>query len=230
MNVQDVIEEIQEKSPNFLSVTSILRKITNVRDNLIRNYGPAQQQSDVIVSTLDLLEGVSEYPLPCPPGNVVDVDVKGLWYGLYGGYSCDSSDNWVQPMTYNTGTVTDDTPTASTADCWFRMPYRQFDEKYYGPYYYFLSGTIGLVPKPSKDVVRGLKIFHIPVLQPLTVEGLNGPTGLDPNFDMVLVYGALKDIVSGAQAAEFAEKYKQWEYDYKTASSGWERYVVHERW
>ncbi|MFB0847339.1 phage adaptor protein [Paenibacillus oleatilyticus] len=231
MNVQDVVEEIQEKSQNFLSVPSILRKITNVRDNLIRNYGPAQQQSNPIVTELDLLKDVAQYPLPCPPGNIVDVEVRGLWYGLCGGYYYDCQPNWVQPVTYNTGTISNEVSTVvDVPNCWFRMPYRQFDEHYYGPYYYFLSGTIGLVPKPCQDVQRGLKIFHIPVLAQLTVENLNGPTGFDPHFDMVLVYGVLKEIVSGPQSSEYAEKYQKWVYDYQTANSGWERYVVNERW
>jgi len=234
MILRDVVEEITERmnwaNPDYaLSMQSILRKITQVRDDLIRNYGGAQRQSEPIVTQYDLIKDKSQYPLPCPPGNVVDVDVKGLWYGYYYGYFCECQENWQQPMTYNTGTPTDDMPT-DDKKCWFRMPYRQFDEHYFGPYYYFLSGTIGLMPKPCQDVPGGLKIFHIPVLAPLTVEDLNGPTGFDPNYDMVLVFGVLKDVVTGAQAAEFNEKYKQWVYEYKTANSGWERYVVHERW
>jgi len=234
MIVQDVVEEIIEKlnwsNPNHgMSIHSILRKITQVRDDIIRNSGGAQRQSEAVVTQLDLLQGQAQYPLPCPPGNVVEVTVKGLWIGYYYGYYCDCNDNWTQPQTYNTGTVTDTMP--STDDkCWFRMPYRQFDEHYYGPYYYFLSGTIGLVPKPCQDVPGGLKIFHVPVLQPLTVEGLNGPTGFDPNYDMVLVYGVLKESLSGQIGAEYTEKYNLWLSDYQRANSGWERYIVHERW
>lgn len=230
--VEEIIEKLNWTNPNHgLSVPSILRKITQVRDDLIRNYGPAQQQSDAVVTTIDLLKDQAQYPLPCPPGNVVNVDVKGLWHGLYYGYGpCDCEDNWVQPQTYNTGTETDTTPSTSSDKCWFRMPYRQFDERYFGPYYYFLSGTIGLVPKPCQDVSQGLKIFHIPVLVPLSVDSLDGPTGFDPNYDMVLVYGVLKEATTGAQSAEFAQKYTQWLNDYTTANSGWERYVVNERW
>ena len=230
--MQDVVDEIIEKTPdNMLSVPSILRKITQIRDNLIRNYGASQRETETIVSSLDLISGQSQYPLPCPQGNVVDVDVKGLWVGLYEGYLCgDCSDEWTQPMTYNTGTSTDDTPSLTTANCWFRLPYRQFDEYYNGPYYYFLSGTIGLVPTPCKDVIQGLKIFHTPVLLPLTVESMNGPTGFDPNYDMVLVYGVLKDATRGPDAAEYTEKYKQWEYEYKLANSGYSRLIINDRW
>jgi len=229
MIVQEVMEEIIEKlnwaNPNHgLSVPSILRKITQVRDDIIRNYGGAQRQSEAVVTQLDLLQDQSQYPIPCPPGNVVDVTVKGLWNG----YECDCGDKWTQPLTYNTGT-TDQIP-STTSDCWFRMPYRQFDEHYGGPYYYFISGTIGLVPKPSQDIPGGLKIFHVPVLQPLTVEALNGPTDFDPNFDMVLVYGVLKEALTGQASEEYTQKYNMWLSDYKRANSGWERYIVHERW
>lgn len=235
MIVSEVVEEITEKlnwaNPNYgLSMNSILRKITQVRDDLIRNYGPAQRQSEPILTQYDLLQGQSEYPLPCPPGNVIDVDVKGLWRGAYEGYYCGCDDGWVEPMTYNTGTITSEIPMTNASDCWFRLPLKQFDMKYCGPYYYFLSGTIGLIPMPCNDVTGGLKIFHIPVLSALTVDSLNGPTGFDPNFDMVLVYGVLRDALSGPQAVENNEKYQQWLYDYKAANSGWERYVVNERW
>lgn len=224
MLVKDVVEEIIEKLPsNTVSIQSILRKITNVRDTLIRNYGPAQRQSDAIVSELDLLQGIGEYPLPCPPGNVVDVEILGTRNGPYS--SCENSGGWTRPPVYPIKSE----PTIIN-DCWFRLPYRQFDERYNGPYYYFLSGTIGIHPKSCESIPRGIKIFHIPVVSSLSVGDMNGPTGFDPNFDMVLVYGVLKDMVSGPQSSEYEEKYKQWLYDYQTANSGWERYVVDERW
>lgn len=233
MNVQDVVDEIIEKlnwtNPNHgLSVESIIRKITQVRDDLIRNYGPAQQQSEVTVTQFDLVQDLAQYPLPCPAGNVIEVEVKGLWSGYYYGFACGGEDNWQQPMTYNTGSPTD--AMTDSKDCWFRMPHKQFDEHYFGPYYYFLSGTIGLVPKPHKDVVGGLKIFHIPVLSKLSVDAMQGPTGFDPNFDMVLVYGVLKDATTGSQSAELTAKYREWLNDYQQANSGYERYTVHGRW
>jgi hypothetical protein len=232
MLLQEVVDEIIEKTPdNMLSIPSILRKITQVRDNLIRNFTPAQQQSDVIVTTLDLQKDVSQYPLPCPPGSVIDVDVKGLWNGYYYGWFIGgSSDQWVQPETYNFNSSTSDTPDTSTADAWFRLPYKSFDERYRGPFYYMLSGTIGVVPTPYQDVSQGLKIFHIPVLSALTVDGLNGPTGFDPNYDMVLVYGVLKDATRGADAAEYTQKYNDWVAQYQQANSGFERYTVKSKW
>ena len=232
MLLQEVVEEIIEKTPdNKLSIPSILRKVTQVRDGIIRNYGPGQRQSDVIVSTMDLVEGVVQYPLPCPPGSVIDVDVKGLWNGYYYGYfSGSSGTQWEQPQTYNTGTSTSDTPDPSTTDSWYRLEYKQFDERYRGPFYYFVSGTIGVVPTPQTTVTGGLKIFHVPVLTPLTVDGLNGPTGFDPNFDMVLVYGVLKDATRGNDALEYANKYNDWLLQYQQANNGFERYVVKSKW
>lgn len=230
MNLQDVLEEIIEKLPNnTLSVPSIIRKITQVRDDLIRNYGPAQQQSEAVLTTFDLKDGVSQYPIPCPPGNVVDVDVKiGPWWGSFawGYWGCNCADQWVQPEVY----FRPQPEQTTDSDCWFRLPYRQFDERYFGPYYYFLNGTIGILPKPCKDVSMGLKIFHIPVLAPLTVAGLGGPTGFDPNYDMVLVYGVLKEVTTGNEAAEYTAKYERWRQEYESANNGYERYVVQERW
>lgn len=200
MLVQEVVDEIIEKLPNnTLSVQSILRKITVVRDNLIRNFGGSQQQSEAVVSTMDLLDGQSQYPLPCPPGNVVEVEVKGLY----------------------------STP---PNDCWNRIPVRQFNEADYGPYYYFLSGTIGLVPSPCADVTQGLKIFHTPVLAPLGTGDLNGATGFDPNYDMVLVYGVLRESTMGAESEQYDIKYKQWERDYKVANSSYAHFVIKEGW
>ncbi|WP_010276425.1 phage adaptor protein [Paenibacillus senegalensis] len=194
MLLSEVVEEIIERAPDsYRSIPSILRKITQVRDQIIRNFGPAQRQSEPIVSTVDIIKGKSQYPLPCPPGNVVDVDM------------------------YVSGE-------------WRRMAYRQFDERFNGAYYYFLNGTIGLVPEPDEDIEQGLKIFHTSVLAPLTVNDMNGLTGLDPNFDMVLVFGVLKDITTGSERSQYREQYEQWLYDYRTANSGWERHVVKERW
>lgn len=194
MLLHEVVEEIVERAPeNYRSVPSILRKITQVRDQIIRNYGPAQQQSEPVVSTFDILVGQSQYPLPCPAGNVVDVDIY-----VYGK--------------------------------WRRLEYRQFDERYKGAYYYFLNGTLGIVPVPTEDIGRGLKIFHTPVLPSLSVNDMNGLTGFDPNFDMVLVFGVLKDITTGSEQSQYRQQYEQWLYDYQTANSGWERYVVKERW
>ena len=87
MRVQDVVEEIIEKIPeNTLPVTSILRKVTQVRDQLLRNSTGAQRQSDVVCTAIDLKKGQSLYDLPCPPGNVTDVDVQRKGFDIGMGY------------------------------------------------------------------------------------------------------------------------------------------------
>lgn len=194
MLLQDVVEEITEKAPNFLSVPSIIRKVTQVRDKLMRGATGAQQQSDPVVYAMDLLQGRGEYPLPCPAASVQEVLVsKEAYYG---------------------------------ENQWERIPYRQFDEHDRGPYYYFLNKTIGIVPEPESTTVQGLKIFYNQALPPLTTNDLNGPTGFDENFDMLLVYGVLVDM----GIKEYKEHYDEWLYEYRQANSGYERYVVNERW
>jgi len=188
MLVRDVVEEIAEKAPNYLSPQSILRKITQVRDRLLRESGSAQQQAETVCTAIDIVEGQSQYSLPCPPGNVVDVDI--LWEGD-----------------------------------WRRLTFRQFHQDSIKPYYYFQAGVIGLVPAPDGDITQGLKLFHIPVLAPLTVSDMDGMTGFDPDYDMVLVYGVLRELSGGYDGL-----YQQLLNDWKTANSGFEKYVVKERW
>lgn len=197
MLLKDVVEEITEKLPNnFLSPRSIVRKVTQIRDRLIRLYGSAQQQADVVCTAIDLHKGQAKYIPPCPPGNVVDVDILDTAYGGSGE--------------------------------WRRIPLRQFNERSpKTPYYYFTAGMIGLVPEPKQDAATGIKIFHVPVLQELTLGDMDKPTGFDPDYDMVLVYGVLREI-SGNDEHEM--KYQQLLNDYQSANSGWERYAVVERW
>lgn len=193
MLLKDVVEEIAEKAPNFLSPASIVRKVSQVRDRLIRQYGSAQQQSDTVCTGLDIVAGQAQYYLPCPPGNVIDVDM--LWDGE-----------------------------------WRRLELRQYHQASVRPYYYFQAGMIGLVPTPHEDIAMGLKLFHIPVLPELTLKKMEGPTGFDPDFDMVLVYGVLREITNGKEAQEYDAKYQQLLVDYQNVNSGWERYSVDERW
>lgn len=188
MLVRDVVEEIQEKLPNLLSPQSIIRKVTQVRDRLIRQSGSAQQQTDTVCTGIDLRAGQDLYILPCPMANIVDVDI--IWHGA-----------------------------------WRRIPYRQFHNASLKPYYYVQSGMIGIVPTPDEDVTVGLKIFHLPVLPPLGLDDMDGPTGFDPDYDMVLVYGVLRELAPG-----YDDMYQQLLIDYRTAVNGLEKYSVDERW
>lgn len=188
MLLKDVVEEITEKSPNFLSPASIVRKITQVRDRLIRLYGSAQQQVESVCTGIDIKKDQAQYVLPCPPSNVVDVDV----------------------LLYNE---------------WRRLKLRQYHNESIQPYYYFQSGKIGFVPTPEEDITMGIKIFHTPVLQELTLNDFDNPTGFEPDYDMLLVYGVLREIAQG-----YEEMYQSLLVEYKTACNGFEKYSVDERW
>lgn len=75
MLLSDVMEEIIEKAPHTLSPQSIVRKINQVRDKLIRTYG-----RDVVPYRMDIQEGLAEYPWPYSPGSIVNVLVDGVRY------------------------------------------------------------------------------------------------------------------------------------------------------
>lgn len=203
MLVQEIVEEIIEKLPsNTYPVVSILRKITEVRDRLLRIISPAQRQSDALNQAFDLTAGNGLIDLICPPGNVTEVAIRNSIY---------------TNVEYN-----DD------ARDWRRIPLRQFDEQEHRPYYYFVNGKIGVYPPPVYDTFYGIKIFYTPVLPPLTTDDLNSGSGFDPDFDMLLVYGVLKDLMPSS--GEFHERYNQLYREYNNATSGYERYVVKGRW
>ncbi|KWX79919.1 hypothetical protein [Paenibacillus jilunlii] len=203
MLVQEIVEEIIEKLPeNTTPVVSILRKITQVRDRLLRNLSPAQAQSDVLNQAFDLTAGNGLTELICPPGNVTEVAIRNAIYTNQS-FEDDALD-------------------------WRRIPLRQFDERERGPYYYFVAGQIGVYPPPIYDTFYGIKIFYTSILGELTLDDLNNGSGFDPDFDMLLVYGVLKDIVP--DNGNFYNRYQELYKEYTSATSGYERYVVKERW
>lgn len=193
MRVSDVVEEIIEKSPHTLSPASILRKITQVRDRLLRNPGSAQQQSETVCTAIDLVKDQAAYTLPCPPGAVTEV-------------------------------------TMLFDDEYVRLPLRQFHNASIKPYHYFQAGRIGIVPTPEETVPYGIKVFHAPVLYPLQLQDMDKDTGFDPDYDMLLVYGVLREITKGDDAEEYNNKYEQLYVEYQAFSNGYERYSVDERW
>lgn len=200
MLVSDVVEEIIEKSPHYLSPQSILRKITAVRDRLIRQSMAAQRQSGTICAAIDLHAGQVEYIPPCSPDAVVDVDI------MVSAYQGGDSEEYR------------------------RIQLRQFDQSVRSPYYYFTAGKIGIHPAPEYDAAYGIKIFHLPVVAPLRLEDMDKVTGFDPDYDMLLVYGILREITSGNEAQENNTKYLQLLADYTAANSGYETHQVRERW
>ena len=203
MLVQEIVEEIIEKIPeNTTPVISILRKITQVRDRLMRNVSPAQAQSEVLNQAFDLVAGEGLTDLICPPGNVTEVTIRNA--------------------IYTNQTFGDD------ARDWRRIPLRQFDERERRPYYYFVAGKIGIFPPPLYDTFYGIKIFYTPVIGELTMDDLNSGSGFDPDFDMLLVYGVLKDI--SPDNSNFYNRYQELYREYTSATSGYERYVIKESW
>ncbi|AIQ19525.1 hypothetical protein H70357_24520 [Paenibacillus sp. FSL H7-0357] len=203
MLLQEIVEEIVEKIPeNTMPITSILRKITQVRDRLLRNLSPAQAQSDVLNQAFDLTAGNGLTDLICPPGNVTEVAIRNA---IYTNQSFDDDER-----------------------DWRRIPLRQFDEQARGPYYYFVAGQIGIYPPPIYDTFYGIKIFYTAIIGELTLDDLNHGSGFDPDFDMLLVYGVLKDIMP--DNGNFYNRYQELFKEYTSATSGYERYVVKERW
>lgn len=189
MLVSDVVEEIQEKLPNHLSPQSILRKITQIRDRLIRQSGSAQQQSETVCSGIDYNPGQSLYMPPCPAASISEV-----------------------VFLQNDDVI--------------RLPYRQFHNESLKPYYYVQAGLIGVVLPTGMESIKGLmKIFHLPVLPPLTLSDMDSSTGFDPDYDMLLVYGVLREIDSN-----FEDNYQQLLNEYKTVNNGYEKHSIDERW
>lgn len=211
MYVREVVEEIQEKNKNFLTPTSILRKITQVRDRLLRNLGSGQQQTDVVCTAFDLIKDKKLYPLPAPAGAITAVTVN-----------------------YRPDEYYSDTGYHEDRDRgWYTLQQKQFDESEgWRPYYYVVGGKIGLSHPTRMDVATGIKIFHKPIILPFKLQDLNGdiPTGFDPDFDMVLVYGVLKDITYGNEASEFQAKYQELYNEYVRANNGYETYQIKEKW
>lgn len=203
MLVQDIVEEIIEKIPeNTMPVVSILRKITQVRDRLLRNLSAAQSQSEVLNQSFDVIAWEGMTALVCPPDNVTEVAIRN--------------------SIYTNQTFNDD------ARDWRRIPLRAFDKDERNPYYYFVAGQIGIYPPPIYDTFYGIKIFYTPVFGPLTLDDLNNGSGFDPNFDMLLVYGVLKDMMP--ENGNFYTRYQELYEEYRSATSGYEQFVIKGRW
>ncbi len=185
MLLNDLVEEIQEKAPNFLSMTSIIRKINTVRGQLLRMYG-----TDVVPLQMDLLTGQALYPWPYPAGSITNVLVNEVSY-----------------------------------------PMGQLNALTKARYYYLMSGAIGLYPVPEGDVPQGLTVLYKKSMAPLGLGDLDADVGFDQDYDMLIAYGALKDITNGNAAVEYAAKYGAMLDDYLRASTSPEAYQIPEvRW
>lgn len=75
MKLIDIVEEIAEKTGHNLSDNSIVRKINNLQSELFRKY-----KRIPTTSRMDLENGLSDYPLPCPVTNIIQLLVDGTEY------------------------------------------------------------------------------------------------------------------------------------------------------
>ncbi|MNN47894.1 hypothetical protein D3C81_1623360 [compost metagenome] len=168
----------------------------------MRSPTASQMQSDALDQAFDVTAGEGLFDLICPPGNVTEVAIR---YSIY-----------------------NNQPFFNDERDWMRVPLRHFNEQERHPYYYFVAGKIGIYPPPEYDTFYGIKIFYTPIIEELTLEDLNNGSGFDPNFDMLLVYGVLRDIVPGNEAFEL--RYQQIYTEYRRATNDYEKFVVQESW
>ncbi|GKU76845.1 hypothetical protein [Paenibacillus sp. L3-i20] len=93
-------------------------------------------------------------------------------------------------------------------------------------YYYFLSGLIGLHPTPTECVIGGMTIFYDKTLSPLTVEDLDQEIGFDRDYDMLVVYGALKTMEISNASMYYSNLYNQLLDDYLAVNTEPEHYQI----
>lgn len=79
MYLYEILEEIAERSAHNLSDSSVIRKINQIQSNIFRNY-----VKEPTYTKMDLVGGLSEYPLPRPMGTIIDVVVNGSSYPYSG--------------------------------------------------------------------------------------------------------------------------------------------------
>lgn len=75
------------------------------------------------------------------------------------------------------------------------LHYQDYRQKSNSPFFYFVdSRTLAIYPTPEEDVVNGLSIFYFRYPAQLSEADLAAIPELDPDFHMLLVYGALVQI------------------------------------
>lgn len=94
-------------------------------------------------------------------------------------------------------------------------------------YYYILSGTIGIYPTPKVDVMEGVQIFHTDALGELSIGDMEAEVGLK-NYDMLIVWGVLKDIDPGNE--KFEKPYDRLYPNYWASTLSVDRSVIRGRW
>ena len=101
-----------------------------------------------------------------------------------------------------------------------KYPYGQFNDTTKNrEYYYIIDGAIGIHPTPKEDVTEGLTMFYKKRLERLTVNNLDEDIGLDEDYDILVVYGVLKDITTGNEHYEYKSRYNDIKSDFLAAIS-----------
>lgn len=99
-------------------------------------------------------------------------------------------------------------------------PFAQFNGiKRTGVYYFIVDGALGIYPTPKEDKTQGLSIFYKKRLPKLSEEDLEAEIGLDLDYDMLVVWGVLKDITNGNEHYEYKSKYNDTLHDFLAATS-----------
>jgi hypothetical protein len=105
-------------------------------------------------------------------------------------------------------------------------PFAYLNDRAKGRYYYFLNGSIGIYPTPEDTIVEGITVFYDKTLAPLTVDALEQDIGFDRDYDMLVVYGALKTIETGNSGHYYANKYNELLDDYLAVNTEPEHYQI----
>lgn len=101
-----------------------------------------------------------------------------------------------------------------------KYPYGQFNDMTKDrSYYYIIDGAIGIFPSPKETVEKGITMFYRKHLSKLNSDNLEEEIGLDEDYDMLVVYGVLKDITNGNQHYEYKSRYEDIKKDFLSAIS-----------
>lgn len=102
--------------------------------------------------------------------------------------------------------------------------YQDYRQKSNKPFYYFVGTKgIGLYPTPKEDVPNGLSLFYFRYPAQLSETKLDSVPELDPDFHMLLVYGALVHITESfsdaAMVNNFVGRYNGILQEFKDATN-----------
>jgi hypothetical protein len=99
------------------------------------------------------------------------------------------------------------------------------------PFYYFIGTTgIGIYPTPTEDIENGISMFYYVTPTQLTTAALTAIPELDPDFHLLLVYGALVQICEAfndvAMVNNYTSKYNGLLEEFHKANDETPNYLV----